>query len=90
MDYLNYYQDGMDSERQAHLSIFSSKHNLLLEQDCGIRIRGNESRSFAQKSFIDWMCTNIYIANTDTKPLGGNVYTWKSTVPDNVAYNDGK
>ena len=229
MDYLNYYQDGMDSERQAHLSIFSSKHNLLLEQDCGIRIRGNESRSFAQKSFtlfsrkrygsdgfspvlfdsgisypdlilnnsyklkkvfffslmedrdavehyrlcqvflngeywgmyflmekysseyvegyydvdaddvlmvkatqevqegdpsdisrfrelqeylkqdlsdpllyagllermdmqsfIDWMCTNIYIANTDTKPLGGNVYTWQSTVPDNVAYNDGK
>ena len=24
------------------------------------------------------------------RPLGGNVYTWQSTVPDNVAYNDGK
>ena len=48
------------------------------------------------QSFIDWMCTNIYIANTDSKPLENNVYTWKSDAPANSAlsgyleYSDGK
>lgn len=37
------------------------------------------------QSFIDWMCTNIYIANTDTKPLGGNVLTWQTLTPENDA-----
>ena len=42
------------------------------------------------QSFIDWMCTNIYIANTDTKPLGGNVFTWKSAVSGEGEFQDGK
>ena len=37
------------------------------------------------QSFIDWMCTNIYIANTDTKPMGGNVLTWQTLTPENDA-----
>lgn len=37
------------------------------------------------QSLIDWMCTNIYIANTDTKPLGGNVLTWQTLTPENDA-----
>lgn len=230
MDYLNYYQEGSDSERFAYLALFDSSHILSMEQECGIRIRGNESRDFPQKSltlfsrnrygskafapvlfdtgfsypdvilnnssqlkkifffslvedrntavqhytpcqvflngeywgmyylmekysaeylesyygveaenallvkntrevqdgnpadislfkalreylkqdmsdpelyeelltqmdmqsFIDWMCTNIYIANTDTKPLEGNVFTWRAVVPGEGEYQDGK
>ena len=50
-DYLNYYLRGTISERPAHLTLMDSSHSLLLEEECGIRIRGNESRSFPQKSF---------------------------------------
>lgn len=42
------------------------------------------------QSFINWMCTNIYIANTDTKPLGGNVLTWQTLTPENDAEGDGR
>ena len=48
------------------------------------------------QSFIDWMCTNIYIANTDSKPLENNVYTWQSELaaPDaeagSLVCSDGK
>ena len=42
------------------------------------------------QSFIDWMCTNIYIANTDSKPLENNVYTWETTIPDSLEYSDGR
>lgn len=42
------------------------------------------------QSFTDWMCTNIYIANTDTKPLGGNVLTWQTLTPENDAEGDGR
>lgn len=230
-DYMNYYLEGKSSERAAHVQLFDTAHSLTLSQDCGIRIRGNESRHFPQKSFtlfsrkryekstfdpvlfdtdisypnlilscsrtlkkvfffglvsdrdvavqqylpcqvflngeywgmyylmekysaeylaghydveqdntllikdtryvedgdyeaiqnyrdlrdflseadfsdpekyqelltkmdmqsfIDWMCTNIYIANTDTKPLGGNVLTWQTVTPENDAEGDGR
>lgn len=49
-DYTNYHLDGPASERQAHLEFFQGSLPLL-SQECGIRIRGNESRSFAQKNF---------------------------------------
>lgn len=229
-DYLNYYLEGSEAERPAHLTFFDREHTLLAQQECGIRVRGNASRDFPQKSltlfsrnryetktfapvffdtgfsypslilsngsqlkkvffaslaegrntasqqytpcqvflngeywgmyylmekysseylesyygieaeqallvknswevqegnyedasrfkdlkellkqdmsdpqlyqelltqmdmqsFIDWMCTNIYIANTDTKPLGGNVFTWKSAVSGEGEFQDGK
>lgn len=230
LNYTNYNLSGISSERVAHLDFFGADHSLTLTQECGVRIRGNESRSFPQKSFtlfsrkrygtdafapvffdsglsypnlilnnstqlkkvfffslvedrnvavqrflpcqvflggeywgmyylmekysseflegyygtspenvllikdsrevqegnpedivrfrnlqeyleqdlsnpvlynqlleqmdmqsfIDWMCTNIYIANTDTKPFGSNVYTWQSVVPTDDFYNDGR
>lgn len=230
MDYMNYHREGSESERRAQLTIFDSESTVRIDQECGIRIRGNASRSFPQKSFtlfarkrygnntfasvfsdpdetyptlilnnsrtlaktfffrladdrdtagqeyrpcqlflngeywgmyylmekysaeylenhyqvpasdillikdseeiqsgntedyacwqevldlfrtdlsvpdnyiallgkvdiqslIDWLCTNIYIANTDTRPLGGNVYTWRSIRPTGEDYNDGK
>ena len=48
------------------------------------------------QSFIDWMCTNIYIANTDSKPLENNVYTWRDNggadteSTGSLQYSDGK
>ena len=51
MDYTQYYWEGMESERPAHLELYSVYGDALLDQSCGIRIRGNESRSFPQKSF---------------------------------------
>lgn len=230
LDYTNYNLSGADSERTAHLDFFDADHSLSFAQECGVRIRGNESRSFPQKSFslfsrsrygaktftpdffenefsssdiilntgqdlkkvfffslvkdreaavqqylpcqvflngeywgmyylmekysaewigniyhldpenillikatrevqdgkpedisrfrelrdyltldmsdpeiyerlleqmdmqsfIDWMCINIYIGNTDSKPLGGNVFTWQTTAPDGSRYGDGK
>ena len=229
-DYLNYYLRGTISERPAHITFLDSAHSLLLEEECGIRVRGNQSRSFPQKSFtlfarkrygnntfapvffntgisypdlilnsgkdlkkvfffsltedrsaavqrytpcqvflngeywgmyylmekysgeyleghygaekenivliktsweiqegnsdfifqfrhlkdylkldmsnpevyngllqqmdmqsfIDWMCANIYIANTDSKPLGNNVFTWRAAVPGWAKYQDGR
>ncbi len=230
MDYLNYYMGGPLTERPAHISYFNGEQKLTLEQECGIRIRGNESRRYGQKgltlfarsrygtdsfapmifdndipysdlilsngrllkkvfffslvedrdvavqdyvpcqvflngeywgmyylmekysaayleghygigegnsllikatrevqhgnltdisrfkalreylkqdmsdpelyegllsqmdmqSFIDWMCTNIYIGNTDTRPLGGNVFTWQAIHPSWLKYGDGR
>lgn len=51
MDYTHYYLEGMDSERPVHLELYSIYGDALIDQSCGIRIRGNESRSFPQKSF---------------------------------------
>ena len=42
------------------------------------------------QSFIDWMCTNIYIGNTDSRPLGGNVFTWQAVHPSWLKYGDGR
>ena len=47
----NYNQlRGMDGEREAHIEIFNSDGDLLLEQDCGIRTYGGWSRQNAMKS----------------------------------------
>ena len=51
MDYTQYYLEGSGSERQAHLELYSVFGDAILSQSVGIRIRGNESRSFPQKSF---------------------------------------
>lgn len=48
----NYNQRGRDWERQAHIDYFESngeKTTCLLQQDCGVRMQGNYSRSDLQK-----------------------------------------
>jgi len=50
----NYLQRGKLWEREAHLDYFNQNHDLVLEQEVGIRIRGGQTRAFSQKSF------NIY------------------------------
>jgi hypothetical protein len=47
----NYNQKGKDWERPATIQFFDKDKNLYYTQDCGIRIQGNRSRSFVQKSF---------------------------------------
>ena len=50
----NYTQRGREWERSAHIDFFESDGTateLVLSQDCGIRIQGNYSRSDYQKSF---------------------------------------
>lgn len=50
----NYTQRGREWERSAHIDFFESdgaSTQLVLSQDCGIRIQGNYSRSDYQKSF---------------------------------------
>lgn len=50
----NYKQKGRDWERKTHIDYFESngtETSCILQQDCGIRIQGNYSRSDYQKSF---------------------------------------
>ncbi|MCI9135643.1 MAG: hypothetical protein HFI31_15890 [Lachnospiraceae bacterium] len=49
--YTNYFKDGPESERKAHVELFQADRQLAFAQDCGIRIRGNATRIFPQKSF---------------------------------------
>lgn len=49
--YINFAYRGREWERPATLSYFSGTGDLLLEQDVGLRIRGNSSRFAPQKSF---------------------------------------
>ncbi len=51
MEYTSYFMRGPGTERPVCLEVFDKNHALAFSQECGIRIRGNESRSFPQKSF---------------------------------------
>lgn len=73
---LQNYRDLRDFLSQADFSDPENYAELLTRMD--------------MQSFIDWMCTNIYIANTDTKPLGGNVLTWQTVTPENDTEGDGR
>ncbi len=72
------------------LRLFKSLRNLL-EEDMSNPLYYQEAESqLDMQSLIDWLCTNIYVANTDTKPLGGNVFTWKSTESGPLLWQDGR
>lgn len=46
----NYSNRGAEWEREAELTVFDEKRNVVLSQECGIRIKGGLSRIFPQKS----------------------------------------
>jgi hypothetical protein len=46
----NYHERGKEWERQAHISFFNPNGQLEYEADCGLRINGNATRSYPQKS----------------------------------------
>ena len=47
-EYTNYYLEGAEAERPVYIQFFNASREETLAQDCGIRIRGNESRHFPQ------------------------------------------
>ena len=50
-DPANYNLRGPESERAVNFQLFDSEGNLLTSQNCGLRITGNYSRGYFQKSF---------------------------------------
>lgn len=47
----NYTKRGRSAEREVHVDYFSKDHTLELVKNCGIRIKGNSTRAYQQKSF---------------------------------------
>ena len=46
----NYYMDGKESEREARFELFDTEGQQLTARRCGIRIHGNVTRAYNQKS----------------------------------------
>ncbi len=46
----NYRRRGIDSEREARIEILDENQNILISQDCGIRVQGNGSRGKLPRS----------------------------------------
>ena len=47
----NYRNKGRSAEREVHMELFDEQHNLVLDKEAGIRIRGKGTRAYLQKSF---------------------------------------
>lgn len=47
----NYYIDGRMSERSAHIEVFDTEKQRILNQNVGIRVHGHTTRMMSQKSF---------------------------------------
>lgn len=70
--------------------LFKDLRNFLETDLSGAEAYDQLLEQMDMQSFIDWMCTSIYVGNTDTKPLGGNVYTWKCLENIGRGYQDGR
>ncbi len=60
----NYFNRGMKAERAAHITIFDTHQNIALSQKCGIRIKGNASRSLLPRS-IGCYARTVYNDNAN-------------------------
>ena len=47
----NYYETGIESEREAHFRLFDTDGSTISAKNCAIRIHGNITRAYNQKSF---------------------------------------
>lgn len=65
----NYRNTGEKWERKAHIAVFDQSRQLVLDQDCGIRVHGGGSRGYAQKSI---RC----IARREYSGMGTFPVTW--------------
>ena len=80
----NYKTRGIPSERPANLTMFDGDGDVILEQDIGIRIRGNATRQLSQKSFSLYareLYSGTEIFNTDVFG-NGNEYDKMLLVAD--------
>ncbi len=50
LPYVNYFRRGSDWEPEVHVEFFETDRRRVLAQDMGVRIHGNYTRTFAQKS----------------------------------------
>ncbi len=64
----NYNQRGRDWEKPCHIEYYSEKGELLLSQDCGMRIQGGWSRAEYQKS-LRFYARSDYGAKSFKLPL---------------------
>jgi hypothetical protein len=67
----NFYMRGSDWEREAHFTIFE-KGKVVVQQNVGIRIKGNFSRIVPQKSFNIYAKKKYGKASIDTDILENN------------------
>jgi hypothetical protein len=67
----NFYMRGSDWEREAHFTIFE-KGKVVVQQNVGIRIKGNYSRIVPQKSFNIYAKKKYGKASIDTDILEDN------------------
>lgn len=91
----NFNERGADWEREATLTLFDEQQRQILTQDCGIRIKGGTSRTFAQKSIRCYARDEYCGSNKFQLELfrkghlphrialfaGGNQYAWKIEDP---------
>jgi len=70
--YGNFFGRGMDWERPAHLTFIESDGSIAIDQNVGIRIHGNSTRSLPIKSFR-LIARNQYGNNS----LDHNFFPWK-------------
>lgn len=87
----NYCQRGREWERPASIQLFDTEKNILLKQNCGLRIQGGWSRRFTPKSlnlyaqdpsgenslFYRDLFHTGYLADAVTLTAGGNDYISK-------------
>ncbi len=60
----NYSNRGIDWEREATVTIFDERRNVVLAEDCGIRIKGGGSRGYLPKS-ISCYARDMYGSSND-------------------------
>ena len=58
----NYSSKGIDWERASHITLFDSHRNMILSQECGIRIKGGGSRGQLPRSISSY-AREIYDGN---------------------------
>ena len=85
----NYKMKGKNWEREAVIQCFDINHKLVIDENVGIRVRGNASRAFPCKSFniyarelygvnrfkYDFWGTNYYPATFSLFACGGDTYS---------------
>ena len=75
-----FYKTGITDEIKDYLD----SHNLAIQ---------NYYEEFGQmvdiQSYIDYICSNVYLANTDYSEYG-NVGIWRTTYKENDSYGDGR
>jgi len=85
----NYKQEGREAEREATVTIFNEKRDVVLNNNCGIRIQGGGSRGYLPKSIgcfarIEYSGSNEFSAELFDKNVFPHKFVFFSGGDDNV------